>query len=167
MTEVALSSMKNGRKKTASSAFWALDSRLPRAAAQAAVEFDWILQARRGNRVPQQTLESIKDLSELISESVQTIKPSGEIKALVDSAGLSLLARAYNASNRNHPLKNREELASAIVQLTDSLNKAGEEGESDEDVLERMKEFCIALSTYASAYRKMVYGNRPEHPYRK
>lgn len=166
MIDAALLEMKNGKQKATPSVFWALDPRLPRTAAQAAVEFDWLIQAKHGGTTGNRSRESITFLGELLAGSLVSDQQGGE-KAFVDSAGLSLFAKAYNESNQAHPLKARQELIAAVGQITASLEKARQNAEIDENTLVRMRDFCVALSNCASAYREMVYGNRQEHPYRK
>lgn len=163
----ALLEMTSGEEETTPSVFWALEPSLPRIAAQAAVEFDWLVQDKQGRPVANASRESISTLSLLLSESLGNTQLDADNKAFVDSGGLNLFAKAYNDSHKTHPVKTREELASAITQLTESLRKARQEGEIQEDVLVRLRAFCVALSEYAAVYRQMIYGNRQEHPYRK
>ena len=51
----ALLEMTSGEEETTPSVFWALEPSLPRIAAQAAVEFDWIIQGKQGRPVPNAT----------------------------------------------------------------------------------------------------------------
>ncbi|HQU07606.1 MAG: hypothetical protein B7X04_01530 [Parcubacteria group bacterium 21-54-25] len=148
--------------------FWALDPRLPRIAAQAAVEFDWLVQQKTGNNLPHVSREAINALHLLLSESTGTAQPGGpDNKGFVDTLGLNLFAKAYNASHTGHPVRTRDELDTAMRQLVDSLYRAGENNELAENILADMRDFCAKLSDYGSAYRKMIYGSRQEHPYRK
>ena len=165
MIDAALLDMNSGKNKTMSSVFWALDPRLPRTAARAAVEFDWLIQAKHGTGTADRSRESIAFLAELLSGSIGGGQ-EGE-KGFVDSGGLNLFAKAYNEANRNQPVNAHDELFSAIKQVTGALENARQNNEIDETVLARMRDFCVALSNYAASYREMVYGHRQEHPYRK
>lgn len=167
MIDATLLEMTEEENEVTSSPAWALDPRLPRIAAQAAVEFDWLIQLKRGQMLQHHSRESIKALGFLLAGSLGALHGGDARKGVsADSLGLNLLAKAYNASY-TQPVKTREELADAIQQLTTSLQNAGEEREMLEIVLEGMRGFCVALSEYAAAYRKMIYGSRTEHPYRK
>lgn len=167
MITPALLEMTSGEEETPPSVFWALEPSLPRIAAQAAIEFDWIIQGKQGQPVPDASRKSINTLYLLLGGSLGGTQLDADSKGFVDSGGLHLLAKAYNESHKARPVKTREELASAIMQLTESLRKARHESEIQEDVLAKMRDFCVALSEYAAVYRQMIYGNRQEHPYRK
>lgn len=153
---------------TKSGLFWALDPRLPRIAAMAAVEFDWLIQAaqRPAKAKPSVSHKSINGLWSLLSDSPGETPHSVESRAFHDSLGLHFFAQAYNHIP-HPPVTTREDLLPAVTELTEALHKAHEGKALDQDVLEKLKAFCIGLSRYASAYRKMIYDNRPEHPYRK
>jgi hypothetical protein len=167
MINSALLEMDTKKKEVAPSVFWALDPRLPRIAAQAAVEFDWLIQVKHGKSIASLSRESIRTLWWLLSESIGKAQLDTESKAFVDSVGLSLFVKAYNETHKAHPVKTRRELASAVKELTSSLEKAQQEEDLDEGILRKMMDFCVALSEYAAVYREVVYGNRQEHPYRK
>lgn len=154
-----------GEKITPRSVFWALNSRLPLMAAEAAVEFDWIIQGKRGE--PGLSFEAIDSLASLLNDSLGKTQLEAGSKAFSDPLGLSLFAKAYNETNKDHPVKTRAELLEAVNELTTSLKKIQEGSKIDNSVLEKMRNFFVALSEYATVYRKMVYGNRQEHPYRK
>jgi len=162
----ALLKMTSEETEVRPSVFWALEPRLPDITIQAAVEFDWLIQGKRGHPIANASRESINKLLWLLSESIGKTKLEANSKAFVDSGGLNLFTKAYNESHKAHPVKTRKELRLAVKQLISSLGKA-QEGELEEDVLVRMRDFCVALSEYAAAYRQMIYGNRQEHPYRK
>jgi hypothetical protein len=164
----ALLKMTNEATEIPSSSvvFWALEPRLPDIAVQAAVEFDWLIQGKHGQPVPNASRDSINKLCWLLSEAIGETHLDTDSKAFVDTLGLNLFTKAYNDSHA-HPVKTRHELMSAINQLITSLGKAQQESEVEEDVLVRMRDFCVALSEYAASYRQMIYGNRQGHPYRK
>lgn len=158
----ALLALDSEEEETLPSVFWALEPSLPRIAAQAAVEFDWLIQDKQGQPVANASYEAINTLSLLLSRSIGK-HLDADSKAFVDSGGLNLFAKAYNDSHKSRPVKTRQDLALAITQLTQSLHGMG----SDADVLVRMRAFGVALSKYAAVSRQMLYGNRQEHPYRK
>jgi len=148
------------------SVFWALDPRLPRTAAQAAVEFDWLIQSKHGQSVNRSS-ESINTLSLLLSGAIGKTQRGADKKAFVDSLGLNLFAKAYNETRDAHPVKTREDLEVAIQQLISSLDDARRGIDIEESILTAMRKFCSSLSEYAAVYRKMAYGNHQEHPYQK
>jgi hypothetical protein len=153
-------------KRMPPSVFWALDPRLPRTAAQAAVEFDWLIQRKHGKDV-NPSHASINALALLLGESMRKTQLGLNNKSFVDSMGLNLLAKAYNETYKATPVQTRDELAKAVKKLTSSLNAAQNEKKIEEEVLVGMREFCSALSEHAAVYRKMVYGSRQEQPYRR
>lgn len=159
--------MSSDEETTTRPVFWALDPNLPRIAAQAAVEFDWLIQCKHGQPVAKPSRESIQKLSLLLTQSIGKAPLAPETKGFVDTLSLNLLAKAYNASNAAHPVKTREELARVIDGLMSALAQAKQNEILDEGVLASMRDFCAAFSNFASSYRKVAYGNRFEHPYRK
>jgi len=168
MIDAALLDMNSGKNKTMSSVFWALDPRLPHTAARAAVEFDWLIQAKRGALAASRSRESIGLLDEILSGSIGRVQNGAEKeKTFVDSGGLTLFAKAYNEANRDRPVAADAELLSAIAKVTGALQKAHQNAQIDENELTQMRDFCVALSDHAAAYRESVYGQRQEHPYRK
>ena len=164
MINSALLEIDTKKKEIRTPVLWALDSRLPRIAAQAAVEFDWLIQAKHGQFTGELSRESIRKLSQLLSNSIGKVKFDN--KGFVDSLGLSVFTKAYNESY-NHPVKTQDGLVSAIRELTSELDKANRGAELEEEVLKKMLDFCVALSEYTATYREMLYDNRQDHPYRK
>jgi hypothetical protein len=168
MLNNALQEMSSKNEERPRHVLWALEPTLPRTAAQAAVEFDWLIEKKRGNQMSNITRQSIHKLYVLLGESVGKAQFSSEYKGFVDSMGLSFLVKAYNDAYKNNPVKTQGELDKAVKDLVSALNDAqNDEKEIDESLLTHMRDFCAALSNYTATYRKMVYGNRSEHPYRK
>lgn len=167
MINPALLEIDTKEKEIGPPVLWALDSRLPRIAAQAAVEFDWLIQDKHGQFAGELSRESIRKLLWLLSNSIGKVRFNDNNKGFVDSLGLSVFTKAYNESYKARPVRTQEGLVTAVKELTNEFEKANQEAELDEDVLKKMMDFCVALSEYAATYREMLYDNRQDHPYRK
>ena len=152
------------------SMFWALDPSLPRIAAQAAVEFNWLIQVQDGQQVINLSHKSIENLLMYLSESVidtQIYSDNLENKGFNDSLGLNLFAKAYNKADKSHPISTRKELNKVVSFFSELLQKVQRDEDVKEDNLKIMMKFCIYLSDFSATYRRMVYQNQSDHPYRK
>lgn len=145
------------------SAFWATDPTLPRTASHAAIACDKMI---RG--VPVELAPITEMLALLTSSNSRLAANAAGSKAFVDRAGLKIVASAYNKAYEasGQPVKTRDDLLSAVDRLMVALKEA-QKGDTNIEALKHLRDFCNAISEYASTYRKMIYGGRPLHPYRK
>lgn len=157
------------RKPVRSSKLWSLDQRLPLIAARAAVEFDRLVQSVQKKEPSQivRRLNAIAELSLMLGESMGNVTQSTIKKGFVDPLGLNLFAKAYNKTHSEHQVTTRSALLEAMEQFSKDLKNSTGNLVNDEGSLENMRDFCVALSEYATINRELVYHSRQDHSYRK
>jgi hypothetical protein len=133
----------------------ALDPKLPFLAARAAMELDSLILAQ------QPSLDSVRQLASLLQGS--TIVTSGQRQSLMDPATVDLVGRAI-VSQGNQVLTITD-LADAAARIANDL--AGAEQDPQRQLIEKMREFCVALSREASAYLFSETDAEASHPFRR
>jgi hypothetical protein len=134
------------------SAFRATDPGIPFLAAQAALELDLLSKARGTS------LEHVEKLADLF---VDVGKPVVEYYDPVTSGVISKALCTF--------------FAPSPESLTDFVARKREIGEilrkvahgDNETPVDRLRDFCLAISQFSSASQSDVYGNRERHPFRK
>lgn len=138
------------------------DPNMPFLAAKAALELDNLANEKISS------LTHVKELAKLLTSSagVPSGAGSGEARSLIDPISSNVITRAFLDSYQQS-FKSMTELASATLALSTNLNEASSDVSSNRELLAQLRDFCLALSRYASNCRESVYGERASHPYRK
>lgn len=137
----------------------ALDPHLSLIASQAAIELDNL---RLGTATD---FEAVTKLASRLKDSMGEIPGSGRTKGLMDPQAIHILSQAYTEAE-GETIKTVDELAHKALLLADGLGDAKES--SAKDQIEKLRDFCIALSRIASSYRKSVMSQRkPDPPFRR
>ena len=134
------------------SVFCATDREIPFLAAQAALELD-LLAKQIGT-----SLEHVRRLADLFSGKEQ---PVAEYYDPVTSGVVSSALYTYFESN----VESLAELDTRNREIGNILSKAAQ-GDA-ETPLDRLRDFCLAISQFSSASQSNVYGDRERHPFRK
>ncbi len=138
----------------------ALNPDLPFLAANAALELDNFLKDTASSLGYVQQLERMLELSSRAQSVV-----GGRTRLLVDPVSSSVLSRALVASNQSSP-DSLQDLVHAISELSGYMKQL-RGGDVAKDMVATLRDFCVALSTYASASRRTIYGKEPVHQFRK
>jgi hypothetical protein len=136
----------------------ALDPDLPMLAARAAMELDnYRSSGDRG-------FFAVKQLSRRLRNSFQS-QGAATHKALLDSGTVTLLGRALNSSKWAGDVSTIDQLSAELWEVAERLE--GVEGDPGQQPIEKIRDFCVALSECAASYRQAFYDLRPPHPFRK
>jgi hypothetical protein len=146
---------------TASIRLRALDPELPMLAAQAAMELDNF------------KLSGITDFAavRILSLRLNNSFPSagGAVvprKALLDSSTVSLIGRALNSSSWTaNKVSTIDQLDKELWEIAQRLAKV--EAAPEEQPIEKIRDFCVALSESASSCRQAFHDLRPSNPFRR
>jgi hypothetical protein len=138
--------------------FRALNPDLPFLASEAAVDIDNILAG--GAR----ELGKIRELVELLNTSVNPASEESVPISQLDPGTLTVLGEAVTAAVRNGTFQEVSDLIRETAKIVSSLEC--DEPETNRMELEKAREFCLALSRAALAYRMSIYEWRPPHPFR-
>lgn len=133
-------------------AFRATDREIPFLAAQAAMELD-LLAMRKAK-----SLEHVKRLADLFAVAD---KPVEEYYDPVTSGVVYRALCTYFVPDVESPT----DFTTRNRQIVEILRKAAQ-GDSEAPV-DRLRDFCLAISQFSSASQTDVYGNRERHPFRK
>ena len=136
----------------------ALDPELPMLAAQAAMELD---NYKSSGDVD---FAAVKRLSQRLNNSFQSGTTMPRI-ALLDSSTVSLIGRAFNSSSWAGKVSTVEQLSQELWDVAQRLEKV--EAAPDQQPVEKIRDFCVALSECASSYRQAFHDLRPSHPFRR
>lgn len=141
----------------------ALDADLPFLSSRAAIELDNVVLGRPTE------LSSVKALVRRLSNSFEPIHETATPRSLMDPATLTVVSRAISGSQWTSKLTTVDQLVTEAWNLTSSMKKSSEDRTStpEKQVLERMRDFCVALSKCAASYRKTIHAARPVHRYRR
>jgi hypothetical protein len=137
----------------------ALDPNLPFLASEAAVDIDNLLlhQSRE--------LKSIRTLAKRLNNSIEAGTLDGPNHSLMDPATLTVLNEAFAEAFKSASLQRVEDLLGEAAKIARLLSSLEPENISTE--LEKARDFCVALSRAAVAYRRSIKDVRPSHPFRK
>lgn len=140
----------------------ATDPNLPFLASKAAIELDKMV---RGVSVD---TTSIHELSSILRSSFETDESNGGFRSRMDAATLTVLGQAVNQSRTGQQIVQMDKIVEMAVTVADKmLNGANGKLREDTDSLEWARDFCVALSRCAAAYRKSLMDLRPSHPFRR
>ena len=138
----------------------ALDPDLPMLAARAAMELD------NYKRSGEASFTAVKLLAERLKNSFQTgAAMASPCKAWLDSGTVSLVGRALNSSSWAGQVSTIEQLSSELWEVARRLENVNTT--PAEQPIEKIRDFCIALSECAASYRQAFHDLRPTHPFRR
>jgi hypothetical protein len=138
----------------------ALDPDLPMLAARAAMELDNFKSSG------ETAFEAVNLLGQRLKNSLQhTNTMAGGRKALLDSGTASLVGRALNVSNWPSKISTIDQLGNEIWEVAQILEAVVSSPSSEP--IEKIRDFCVALSECAASYRQAFHDLRPAHPFRR
>lgn len=138
----------------------ALDPELPMLAARAAMELD------NYKSSGEMDFAAVKTLSLRLRNSFQNGGGAAvPCKALLDSSTVSLVGRALNSSSWAGKVSTIDQLSAELWDVAHRLEKV--EAAPAEQPIEKMRDFCVALSECAASYRQAFHDLRPSHPFRR
>ena len=137
---------------TTRGAFRATDREIPFLAAQAALELD--LLAKKKER-------SLKHVQKLADLFAREDKPVAEFYDPVTSGVVSRALCTYFEPQ----VDSLTDFATRNREIGEILHKAAR-GDA-EPPIDRLRDFCLAISRFSSASQSDVHGNRERHPFRK
>ena len=132
--------------------FRATDREIPFLAAQAALELDLFSKQMGGS------LEHVQKLANFFAEADQ---PVAEYYDPVTSGVVTRALCTYFVPN----VESLTDFAARKREIGEILHKAAR-GDAATPV-DRLRDFCLAISQFSSASQSNVYGNRERHPFRK
>jgi hypothetical protein len=137
----------------------ALDPDLPMLAARAAMELD------NFKSTGETAFTAVKDLSARLKNSFENGgSTSVPYKALLDSSTVTLVGRALNSSKWAGNVSTIDQLSSELWDVAQRLEQV--EIAPAEQPIEKIRDFCVALSECAASYRQAFHDLRPSHPFR-
>jgi len=140
--------------------FRALDPELPFLASEAAVDLSNIIS---GNS---EDIGAIRRLADRLRNSIKKSSSGEPSCSLMDPATLTILGgAAAELSSTDVPLRKVDDLLAKTLEIAEFLSS--EEMLEKTDKLEQARDFCVALSRAAIAYRQTIRDLRPSHPFRR
>jgi len=135
-----------------------LDPDLPFLASEAAVDIDNLIANKS------EDLEAIRQLGKRLRNSMDEGTTGAPMRSLMDPATLSVLGEAVAGSERNelHKIGDLLLRASRIADVLSLDNPKENIGE-----LVKARDFCIAFSKAALAYRRSIRELSSSHPFRR
>lgn len=148
----AATSNQNGQVRLNS-----VEAKVPLLAIEAANELDELIEGRQAK------LESVTRLADVLKQSFP-FEVCGTSPAFIDSGTVAVFSQAMDESSCGRSASTVAELVENAMEIVKSLetSKTSSAGKS----LERLRDFCIALSSAASAYQESVFEMVPENPLR-
>jgi hypothetical protein len=137
--------------------FRVTDSEFPLIAANAALEVDNVIQGQNGS------FENVTRLSKLLEKAI--IRDTGQVakvKSLMDPVSTGVFSRAFLKSHKRS-LKSLNELAAEAYSLSTQLGSI----DGKREMLQAVRDFCVALSKLALASRPAVQHCRLRNPHRR
>lgn len=134
------------------------DPDLPMLAAQAAIELDSL---RRGKRIG---LSTVNEISDRLKGSLEGSPGNGK-RAVLDSSTFAIVGPALDTSEWSGRVTTTDQLITGAGDIADAMNKLDEKAETAQ--IEKIRNFCVALSKYAAAYRQALQDLEPTHSFRR
>lgn len=136
----------------------AQDADLPILAAQAAIELDNL---RRNRSVE---LNAVRTITLRLTNALSA---NGEDKdrAILDSSTAAIVGRAFDSAAWPHAVTSTDQLMNETRALAQKLNDLNPE--TGGQGLETMRNFFVALSKCATAYRQSIHDQIPLHRFRR
>lgn len=147
--------------------FRALDPSLPLLAAQVAAEIDNVILASKQGTVPLPSIEALPQLANILADFSGAEQQGTHMFGMLDPITENVFLRAYQASFDDS--KVTDNLAAAAQRLAESFLQARQVGSTtvtaSTETLTHLRDFCVALSNYASSKRRAIFGSRTRHPF--
>ncbi|SRR6266496_322260 len=138
----------------------ALDPELPMLAARAAMELDNYRSSSEAS------FAAVKHLSLRLKNCFQSGGGTAvPFKALLDSSTVSLVGRALDSSRWAGKVSTIDQLGTELWEVAQRLEKV--EADPAGQPIEKIRDFCVALSECAASYRQAFHDLRPSHPFRR
>jgi hypothetical protein len=150
--EVVMSEVLGGQ--STSSMFQDFNPELPLLASQAAIELDNLrLEKPRG-------FESLFRLANYIDDAFRGDERGAEISPVA----IALATRAVDSLPDSEAISDYTGLVTGMRNVVKTLRSSST---AEGQPVIKARDFCIALSSVATAYLQSDYDYRPEHPYRR
>ena len=138
----------------------ALDPDLCSLAADAAVELDLLINGEPTD------MEGVRRLGERLRQTLDQPDTGQPTRRLhVDTETETVLGQAFTRAGVADAATILGELPQRTEEIAEQLSSTG--SGTDETVLQKQRDFCLALSQSAAAYRQLIFDVRPPHPYRR
>jgi hypothetical protein len=138
----------------------ALDPDLCSLATDAAVELDLLLNGEPTD------LAGVRRLGERLSQALDQPEPGQPTRRLqVDTETETVLGQAFTRAGVANAATILGELSQRTEQIAEQLSSTGPDTEAT--VVQKQRDFCLALSQSAAVYRQLIFDVRPPHPYRR
>jgi hypothetical protein len=134
------------------------EANVPLLAIEAANELDELIEGRITD------LNSVKGLAEILRRSFKLGQPIGQKQGFVDSGTVAVFSQAIDESVTGHQIVTLDDLVARALEIVNNLENTA--AGKDDIGINKMRDFCIALSNSAAAYQQSVYELRPSHPFR-
>lgn len=148
----ATTASQNGRVQLSST-----NANIPLLAIEAANELDELIEGRTTE------LESVNRLAEVLRQSFRP-DPSGERQSFVDSGTIAVFSQAIDELSAGKGVSTVNELVQQAMEIVKTLETSATGGPAQE--LEKIRDFCIALASAATAYQQSIFEMRPSNPLR-
>ena len=141
-----------------------LEGDVPSLANQAATELDDLVIGRGGRAA------AIRQFANFLKRELPGSGTPSARRMPVRATTFVVMNRAISEAKIGAPAKNVEDVVEQIAQVVDAMAKIGDDPvgimETDQELVRRMRSFCLAYSKSASASRR-TRNERPRHPFRK
>jgi hypothetical protein len=107
---------------------------------------------------------AVKELSRRLNNSFRNQGAAAQ-KASLDSGTVTLVGRALNTSRWSGDVATIDQLDSELWQVARRLQDV--EDDPRGQPVDKIRDFCVALSECASSYRQAFHDLRPGHPFRR
>jgi hypothetical protein len=134
------------------------DPDLPMLAAQAAIELDSL---RRGKLIG---LRTVHEVGQRLRTSLETSPDNGK-RAIIDSSTFAIVGPALDTTEWSGRVKTTEQLINGTGEIADIMTDLNEQVETKQ--IEKIRNFCVALSKFAAAYRQSLHDLEPAHTFRR
>ena len=123
-------------------------------ASEAAVELEDLMNGKKS------TLEAVKEVAVVLEENLGT-SAAEPLKAM--PGAFTLVNSAISGSVFDEGVITVSDLLAKVRQIVDRL---GNTAPKEKEELNRLREFCAALSLVTSSFLQGAYASRPRHPFR-
>ncbi|MGH9959022.1 MAG: hypothetical protein ACREBC_18145, partial [Pyrinomonadaceae bacterium] len=141
------------------------NSLLAQVASNAAVEFDCYLRGRQFG------FDAVTQLASYLQSEIKEVNEPPTPSSLLNPSVAVVMSRAIRLSN--WPTKE----ITTVADLVSKANEISKELQSSEDLLDetpttettvqKLRDFCVALSKAAAEQRHSIEDTIPDHPYRR
>lgn len=136
------------------------DANVPLLAIEAANEIDELIEGRPAE------LQSVARLAEVLKQSFPLGGAGGGTKGggtdFVDSGTVTVFSQALDEYCHGRTISTMKELVEHAIEIVKTLETAKKD--SPTAGLEKLRDFCIALSSAASAFQESVFEIAPDNP---